>query len=102
MISAHSECFRTNVLCQVFRGSSLSGVKYLREVKPQNVQDLVECPTLALCLLVIAAHYYHYTTGGELAIEDEKILFDDLESVSCRWCGPTGKVEEYDGSAEAS
>jgi hypothetical protein len=28
----------------------------LREVKPQNVQDLVECPTLAVCLLVIAAH----------------------------------------------
>ena len=46
--------------------------------------------------------YYHYTTGGELAIEDEKILLDDLESVSCRWCGPTGKVEEYDGSAESS
>ena len=46
--------------------------------------------------------YYHYTTGGELSIEDEKILLDDLESVSCRWCGPTGKVEEYDGSAEAS
>jgi hypothetical protein len=28
----------------------------LREVKPQNVQDLVECPTLGACLLVIAAH----------------------------------------------
>ena len=30
-------------------------VKSLREVKPQNVWDLVECPTLAVCLLVIAA-----------------------------------------------
>jgi len=46
--------------------------------------------------------YYHYTTGGELSIEDEKILLDDLESVACRWCGPTGKVEEYDGSVDAS
>lgn len=46
--------------------------------------------------------YYHYTTGGELSIEDEKVLLNDLESVLCRWCGPTGKVEEYDASAESS
>jgi hypothetical protein len=30
-------------------------VKSLREVKPQNVRDLIGCPTLAICLLVIAA-----------------------------------------------
>jgi hypothetical protein len=49
------------MFCVKYLGSSLSGVESLileslREVKPQNVQDLVECPTLAVCLLVIAAH----------------------------------------------
>ena len=54
------------MFCVKYLGSSLSEVKSfgvksltldsLREVKPQNVQDLVECPTLAVCLLVIAAH----------------------------------------------
>ena len=36
-------------------GVKSSIAKSLREVKPQNVQDLVECPTLAICPLVIAA-----------------------------------------------
>ncbi|CAB4713114.1 unannotated protein [freshwater metagenome] len=31
------------------------GVKSLREVKPQTVQILVACPTVAVCPLVIAA-----------------------------------------------
>ncbi len=46
--------------------------------------------------------FYHYTTGGELKIEDEQLLQDNLESVLCRWCGPTGKIEEYDGSFDAA
>ena len=35
--------------------SSLMGVKSLREVKPQTVQILVTCPTVAVCPPVIAA-----------------------------------------------
>jgi hypothetical protein len=38
--------------------------------------------------------FYHYTTGGELEIEELEILDDEIESVLCRWCGPTGAVEE--------
>ncbi len=36
--------------------------------------------------------YHHYTVGGELAIEDEEILADVVEAVTCRWCGPGGNV----------
>lgn len=38
--------------------------------------------------------YHHYTVGGELDIEDEQVLDETVESVECRWCGPTGKVEQ--------
>ncbi|MFM8846589.1 MAG: hypothetical protein ACKOHN_00880 [Actinomycetota bacterium] len=45
--------------------------------------------------------FHHYTTGGELRVEDEAILSDVVESVTCRWCGPVGKVEEFDESSES-
>jgi hypothetical protein len=37
--------------------------------------------------------FYHFTPGGELAVEDEEVLGEELESVTCRWCGPSGRVE---------
>lgn len=37
--------------------------------------------------------YHHYTVGGELTIEEETLLDEVLESVECRWCGPTGVLE---------
>jgi hypothetical protein len=43
--------------------------------------------------------FHHYTTGGELTIEDEQVLDDVVESVTCRWCGPSGSVEELSSEA---
>jgi len=37
--------------------------------------------------------YHHYTTGGELTIEDEQVLDEAVELVECRWCGPSGRIE---------
>lgn len=37
--------------------------------------------------------FHHFTTGGELRIEDEQLLAETVESVTCRWCGPTGVIE---------
>jgi hypothetical protein len=31
--------------------------------------------------------YYHFTIGGERAIEEETVLAESVESVRCRWCG---------------
>lgn len=38
--------------------------------------------------------FHHFTTGGELTVEDEEVLDEHVESVTCRWCGPGGAVEE--------
>lgn len=38
--------------------------------------------------------FHHYTVGGELLVEDVEVLAEELESVVCRWCGPSGIVVE--------
>ena len=38
--------------------------------------------------------YYHYTIGGELAVEDEEVLEARIEQVVCRWCAATGSAIE--------
>lgn len=43
--------------------------------------------------------FHHYTVGGELEVEDTEVLDEDIESVSCHWCGPAGSVEELSESA---
>ena len=37
--------------------------------------------------------FWHYTVGGELAVEEERVLSESVESVSCRWCGNGSAVE---------
>ena len=31
--------------------------------------------------------FHHYSVGGELRIEDERVLDERIERVECRWCG---------------
>lgn len=38
--------------------------------------------------------FHHYTVGGELSVEDEQILDQTIESVSCRWCDAPDHVVE--------
>ncbi len=37
--------------------------------------------------------FHHFTVAGELSIEDEQVLDETVESVTCRWCGPAGSVQ---------
>lgn len=37
--------------------------------------------------------FYHFTIGGELSVEDEEVLEETVESVSCRWCGNGDGIE---------
>lgn len=37
--------------------------------------------------------YYHFTVGGELFLEDEEVLAEDFDDVSCRWCASGKSVE---------
>ena len=38
--------------------------------------------------------FHHFTVGGELDVEDEEVLSEQVESVACRWCGTGASVEE--------
>jgi hypothetical protein len=38
--------------------------------------------------------FHHYTVGGELSVEDEEVLEEQVEAVECRWCGTGSSVEE--------
>lgn len=41
--------------------------------------------------------FHHYTVGGDLSVEDVDVLEDRIDAVECRWCGPSGQVEELTG-----
>ena len=33
--------------------------------------------------------FHHYSIGGELTVEEEDVLEERVEQVTCRWCGAT-------------
>lgn len=37
--------------------------------------------------------FNHYTVGGELEVEEEEVLAEAVDGVSCRWCGHGNAVE---------
>jgi hypothetical protein len=34
--------------------------------------------------------FHHYSIGGELTVEEEEVLDERIELVTCRWCGASG------------
>ena len=41
--------------------------------------------------------FHHYSIAGELEIEEEDVLEERVEEVTCRWCAATGaQIEELD------
>lgn len=36
--------------------------------------------------------FHHYTVGGELSVEEEQVLSEQIEDVACRWCGTSAGV----------
>lgn len=45
--------------------------------------------------------FHHYTVGGELTVEDEQVLAEVVEEVSCRWCNSPKAVEVLPEEASA-
>ena len=37
--------------------------------------------------------FHHFTLGGEVSVEDEQVLTESVDDVSCRWCGTGAAVE---------
>lgn len=46
------------------------------------------------------ASFHHYTVGGELSVEDVRVIDEQIESVECRWCGAAGKVEAIESAGK--
>jgi len=40
--------------------------------------------------------FHHYTVGGALEVEDEQVLDESIDEVTCRWCGTGASVEIID------
>ena len=38
--------------------------------------------------------FHHFTTGGDLVVEDQETLEETVESVACRWCESSQDVIE--------
>jgi hypothetical protein len=42
--------------------------------------------------------FYHYTIAGDLEVEEEQVLDENIEEVTCRWCAATGpRIERLEG-----
>lgn len=37
--------------------------------------------------------FHHYTVGGDLTIEEEDVLEEEIERVTCRWCGASDRIQ---------
>lgn len=48
------------------------------------------------------AAFHHYSVGGELSVEDERVLAETVEDVSCRWCGSGKAVVRLDDAEAAA
>jgi hypothetical protein len=38
--------------------------------------------------------FHHFSVGGDLSVEDEEVLDETIEAVTCRWCGASGESIE--------
>jgi hypothetical protein len=38
--------------------------------------------------------FHHYSVAGELTVEDETVLDEQITEVVCRWCGGSGAAIE--------
>ena len=46
--------------------------------------------------------FHHYNLGGDLEIEDEDVLEERVEQVTCRWCNASGASIEAADAVDVS
>jgi hypothetical protein len=44
--------------------------------------------------------FHHYSVGGELEVEEEVVLHEQIVNVACRWCGHGDAVEVLEVATE--
>jgi hypothetical protein len=43
--------------------------------------------------------FHHFSVGGDLTIEEEQLLDETVERITCRWCGAGAEsIEQFEGS----
>jgi len=43
--------------------------------------------------------FHHYSVGGDLNVEEEELLEERVERVTCRWCGASGgNIEQLEAA----
>jgi hypothetical protein len=43
--------------------------------------------------------FHHFSVGGDLTIEEEQLLDETVERITCRWCGAGAEsIEQLEGS----
>jgi hypothetical protein len=42
--------------------------------------------------------FHHFNLGGELTVEDETVLDEVVEEVTCRWCSSSTAIERFEES----
>ncbi len=46
--------------------------------------------------------FHHFSVGGDLTVEDEEVLDEAVEEVTCRWCGHGNAVEVIEGGPQGT
>ncbi len=45
------------------------------------------------------SEYWHFDLAGDHQVEEETVRSEEVEAVSCRWCGRTDAIEIVDRAA---
>jgi hypothetical protein len=49
-----------------------------------------------------ANEYWHFDLAGEVTVEEQQALHDEIEAVTCRWCGAKDTVESIPRAGEGA
>ena len=46
--------------------------------------------------------FHHFTVAGELQVEDEVVLQESVDDVTCRWCGTGASISVIEHEVEGT
>lgn len=69
--------------------------RYARPAVPPRRYRCTACGNLTRFTVTTTRRtrsFHHFTVGGDLTVEDEEVLDETVENVTCRWCGTGSAV----------
>jgi hypothetical protein len=83
--------------CSIRRGRGAEAPGYDRRVTASTRYRCNACGNLTRFDVVASRRtreFHHYSIGGELTIEEEEVLEERVDRVTCRWCNASGDAIE--------